>query len=144
MSDTVKHYLEDLDVGMSDSTSAVITAEMIDTFAEITGDRNPIHMDEAAARASGFPGRIAHGALSASFISAVLGNQLPGPGGVFLELNLRFRKPVLIGDEVTAIAVVDEINARTGRVKMKVHCEVNGVKICRGDAGVLVQKRPTD
>jgi 3-hydroxybutyryl-CoA dehydratase len=144
MSDTVKHYLEDLEIGMSDSTSAVITAEMIDTFAEITGDRNPIHMDDEAAKANGFEGRIAHGALSASFISAVLGNQLPGPGGVFLELNLRFRKPVLIGDEVTAIAVVDEINERTGRVRMKVHCEANGVKICRGDAGVLVKKRPTE
>jgi 3-hydroxybutyryl-CoA dehydratase len=142
--ETVRHYLEDLNVGMSASTTATITAEMIDTFADITGDHNPIHMDEDAAKASGFEGRIAHGALSASFISAVLGNQLPGPGGVFVELNLRFRKPVLIGDEVTAIAVVEEINERTGRVKMKCHCEVDGVKICRGDAGVFVQKRPAE
>jgi 3-hydroxybutyryl-CoA dehydratase len=141
MSDTIKHYLEDLDVGMSAQTTATITAEMIDTFAGITGDHNPIHMDDDAARAQGFDGRIAHGALSASFISAVLGNQLPGPGGVFVELNLRFRKPALIGDEITAIAVVDEINERTGRVKMKVHCEAGGQKICRGDAGVFVKKR---
>ncbi|WP_298916580.1 MaoC family dehydratase [uncultured Algimonas sp.] len=142
MSDIVNYYLDDLEIGMSASTTATITAEMIDTFAQITGDHNPIHVDDAAARAAGFDGRIAHGALSASFISAVLGNNLPGPGAVFVELNLRFRKPAMIGDEVTAVAVVEEINDRTGRVRMKCHCEVGGVKICRGDAGVFVKKRP--
>lgn len=144
MTNSVKYYLEDLEVGMRETTSATITAEMIDTFADITGDHNPIHMDDAAARANGFDGRIAHGALSASFISAVLGNQLPGPGGVFVELNLRFRKPAMIGDEILAVAEVAEINERTGRVKMKVHCEADGVKVCRGDAGVFVQKRPAN
>ena len=144
MTNTQKYYLEDLEVGMSESTTATITAEMIDTFADITGDHNPIHMDDDAAKANGFDGRIAHGALSASFISAVLGNQLPGPGGVFVELNLRFRKPAMIGDEITAVAVVDEINERTGKVKMRCHCEAGGVKICRGDAGVFVQKRPKE
>lgn len=143
MTGTIKYYLEDLEVGMTAQTKAVITSEMIHTFAEITGDHNPIHVDDEAAIAAGFKGRIAHGALSASFISAVLGNDLPGPGAVFVELNLRFRKPAFIGDEVTAIAEVAEINERTGRVKMKCHCEVDGVKICRGDAGVFVQKRPT-
>lgn len=140
----VKYYLEDLNVGMRAETRAVITADMIDTFADITGDHNPIHVDEAAAKAAGFDGRIAHGALSASFISAVLGNDLPGPGAVFVELNLRFRKPAFIGDEIIAVAEVAEINERTGRVKMKCHCDVNGQKICRGDAGVFVQKRPTE
>lgn len=144
MTQAVKYYLEDLSVGMQSETTATITAEMIDTFADITGDHNPIHVDEAAAKAAGFDGRIAHGALSASFISAVLGNDLPGPGAVFVELNLRFRKPVLIGSEVKAVAVVDEINERTGRVKMKCHCEVDGQKVCRGDAGVFVQKRPVE
>ena len=143
MGTEIKYYLEDLEVGMESRTTATITADMIDKFAAITGDYNPIHMDDAAAKANGFEGRIAHGALSASFISAVLGNQLPGPGGVFVELNLRFRKPALIGDEITAVAVVDEIAERTGKVRMKVHCEAGGVKICRGDAGVFVQKRPT-
>jgi 3-hydroxybutyryl-CoA dehydratase len=137
----VKFYLEDLEIGMRSETRATITAEMIDTFADITGDHNPIHVNEAAAKAAGFDGRIAHGALSASFISAVLGNDLPGPGAVFVELNLRFRKPAFIGDEIIAVAEVAEINERTGRVKMKCHCEVDGVKICRGDAGVFVQKR---
>lgn len=144
MADIVKYYLDDLSVGMSASTTATITAEMIDAFADITGDHNPIHVDEEYAKTSQFGGRIAHGALSASFISAVLGNDLPGPGAIFVELNLRFRKPAMINDVVTAVATIEEINERTGRVKMKCHCEVDGVKICRGDAGVFVQKRPND
>lgn len=144
MSTAIKYYLEDLEVGMSATTSMTITGEQIDTFAKITGDYNPIHVDEAAAKAAGFPGRIAHGALSASLISAVLGNDLPGPGAVFVELNLRFRRPALIGDVVTAVAKVQEINERTGRVKMKCHCEVDGKQICRGDAGVILSKRPKD
>ncbi|GLQ22254.1 3-hydroxybutyryl-CoA dehydratase [Algimonas ampicilliniresistens] len=144
MADIVKYYLDDLSVGMSASTTATITAEMIDAFADITGDHNPIHVDEEYAKTTQFGGRIAHGALSASFISAVLGNDLPGPGAIFVELNLRFRKPAMINDVVTAVATIEEINERTGRVKMKCHCEVDGVKICRGDAGVFVQKRPND
>jgi len=144
MTGTIKYYLEDLEVGMTAKTVAMITEDMIDTFADITGDHNPIHVNEDAAIAAGFKGRIAHGALSASFISAVLGNDLPGPGAVFVELNLRFRKPAFIGDEIMAVAEVIEINERTGRVKMRCHCEVDGTKICRGDAGVFVQKRPVE
>ena len=141
MSENIKYYLEDLEVGMKSTTTSTITAEMIDTFADITGDHNPIHVDAEFAATTQFGQRIAHGALSASFISAVLGNDLPGPGAVFVELNLRFRKPAFIGDEVTAVAEVAEINQRNGRVKMKCYCEVDGKKICRGDAGVMVKKR---
>lgn len=142
MDTNIKYYLEDLQLGMKSSTTSVITGKMIDTFAEITGDNNPIHVDSEFAATTQFGQRIAHGALSASFISAVLGNDLPGPGAVFVELNLRFRKPAFIGDVVTAVAEVSEINLRTGRIKMKCYCEVNGKKICRGDAGVFVSKRP--
>lgn len=142
MNANIKYYLEDLQIGMKSSITSVITGKMIDTFAEITGDYNPIHVDSEFAATTQFGQRIAHGALSASFISAVLGNDLPGPGAVFVELNLRFRKPAFIGDVVTAVAEVSEINLRTGRVKMKCYCEVNGKKICRGDAGVFVSKRP--
>lgn len=142
MSNTIKFYLEDLEVGMTATTEMTLTAEKIDTFAETIGDFNAIHMDETAAKAAGFEGRIAHGALSASLISAVLGNELPGPGAVFVELNLRFRRPAYIGDHIIATAKVAEINARTGRVKMKCYCEVDGKQICRGDAGVMLQKRP--
>lgn len=144
MTNNVKYFLEDLEVGMKATTSMVITAEKIDTFAELTGDKNPIHVDEEFAKTTMFGRRIAHGALSASLISAVLGNDLPGPGAVFVELNLRFRRPAFIGDDVIAVAEVAEINERNGRVKMKCYCEVNGKQICRGDAGVIVKKRPTE
>ncbi len=143
MTDNVKFYLEDLEIGMRATTSMVITAEKIDIFAELTGDKNPIHVNEEFAKTTMFGKRIAHGALSASLISAVLGNDLPGPGAVFVELNLRFRRPAFIGDEVVAVAEVAEINERNGRVKMKCYCEVDGKQICRGDAGVVVKKRPT-
>jgi len=132
MAKSVKYYLEDLSVGMRAETRATITEEMI-----------TIHVDAEFAATTEFGQRIAHGALSASFISAVLGNDLPGPGALFIELNLRFRKPAFIGDEVIAVAEVMEINERSGRVKMRCYCEVDGKKICRGDAGVIVKKRPT-
>ncbi len=142
MKNEQKFYLEDLEVGMRATTSMVITGEKIDTFAEVIGDFNPIHVDEEYAATTMFGRRIAHGALSASLISNVLGNDLPGPGAVFVELNLRFRRPAFIDDEVTAVAEVVEINEKTGRVKMKCYCEVDGKQICRGDAGVVVSKRP--
>lgn len=144
MADDVKYFLEDLSVGMRAETRAIITEDMINTFADITGDHNPIHVDAEFAATTPFGQRIAHGALSASFISAVLGNDLPGPGALFVELNLRFRKPAFIGDEVIAVAEVLEINERSGRIKMRCYCEVDGKKICRGDAGVMVKKRPIE
>ncbi len=138
------YYLDELSVGMSAETTMVVSAEKIDTFAELSGDFNPIHVDEEFAKTTMFGGRIAHGALSASLISAILGNDLPGPGAIFVELNMRFRRPAMMGDEVTARAEVQEINERTGRVKMKVSCSVNGKQIIRGDAGVVVPKRPAE
>ena len=143
MSGEQKYYLEDLEIGMRATASMVITAEKIDAFAEVIGDFNPIHVDDEYAAQTMFGRRIAHGALSASMISNVLGNELPGPGAVFVELNLRFRRPAFVDDEVTAVAEVVEINEKTGRVKMKCYCEVGGKQICRGDAGVVVSKRPS-
>lgn len=141
---TQGYYLEDLEVGMSAEQSIIMSAEKIDAFAELSGDHNPIHMDAEYAATTMFGRRIAHGALSASLISAVLGNELPGPGAIFVELNMRFRRPAFIGDEVTARAEVSEINEKTGRVKMKVACYVKGKPILRGDAGVVVKKRPLE
>ena len=142
MSIQPKYYLEDLEVGMFAEATMEITGERIDAFADIIGDHNPLHVDEEFAKQTMFGRRIAHGALSASLISAILGNDLPGPGAVFVELNLRFRRPAFIGDTVIARAEVAEINEKTGRIKMKCYCKVEGKQICRGDAGVMVQKRP--
>jgi 3-hydroxybutyryl-CoA dehydratase len=141
---TQGYYLEDLSLGMFAETSMVVSAEKIETFAELTGDFNPIHMDAEFAAKSMFGKRIAHGALSASLISAILGNDLPGPGAIFLELNMRFRKPAFIDDEIVARAEVVEIKEKYGHVKMKVTCSVNGKVIIRGTAGVMVMKRPTE
>ncbi|PHR61644.1 MAG: (R)-hydratase [Robiginitomaculum sp.] len=138
------YYLDEMSIGMFAENTMVVSGDKIDTFAKLSGDFNPIHVDEEFAKASMFGKRIAHGALSASLISAILGNDLPGPGAVFVELNMRFRRPAFIDDTITARAEVVEINERTGRVKMKVSCSVNGKQIIRGDAGVVVPKRPED
>ena len=138
------YYLEDLSIGMFAETSMVVSADKIETFAELTGDYNPIHMDAEYAATTPFGRRIAHGALSASLISAILGNDLPGPGAIFTELNMRFRKPAFIDDEIVAHAEVVEIKEKYGLVKMKVSCSVNGKIIIRGTAGVMVEKRPTE
>lgn len=138
------YYLDELSVGMFAETAMVVSGDKIDTFANLSGDFNPIHVDEEFAKTTMFGKRIAHGALSASLISAILGNDLPGPGAVFVELNMRFRRPAFIDDEITARAEVADINERTGRVKMKVSCSVNGKQIIRGDAGVVVPKRPAE
>ena len=141
---TQGYYLEDLSVGMAHETITVIDEGKINAFAEISGDFNPVHTDAEYAAESMFGKRIAHGALSASLISAILGNDLPGPGAIFAELNMRFRKPAFIDDEVTARAEVSEINEKNGRIKMKVSCMVNGKAIIRGEAGVVVPKRPVE
>ncbi len=138
------YYLEDLSLGMFAEASMVVSAKKIETFAELTGDYNPIHMNAEYAATTPFGKRIAHGALSASLISAILGNDLPGPGAIFTELNMRFRKPAFIDDEIIARAEVVEIKEKYGHVKMKVSCSVNGKVIIRGTAGVMVSKRPQE
>ena len=107
-----KHF-EDLSIGDFAEMTATVTDETIRKFAEVSGDDNPIHLDEAYAATTQFGERIAHGMLSAGFISAVLGMRLPGPGSVYLSQTLRFTKPVRIGDTVTArVEVVEVIAAK--------------------------------
>lgn len=138
------YFLEDLSIGMNSEKTMIVSDERINAFAEVIGDFNPIHMDAEYAATTMFGRRIAHGALSASLISAILGNDLPGPGAIFTELNLRFRKPAFIDDEITARAEISEINEKNGRVKLKITCFVDGKAIIRGEAGVVVMKRPTE
>lgn len=128
----------DLAVGMTVSIENTVSEQDVIDFARVSGDHNPLHMDEDYARKTQFKGRIAHGALTASYISAILGNDLPGPGAVFMELNLKFVRPVRIGDTVTSSAEVIEMIERGCRVRLSVKGEVDG-KICmRGDALVMV------
>ncbi len=128
----------DLAVGMTVSIQNTVTEQDVIDFARVSGDHNPLHLDEAYAKTTQFGGRIAHGALTASYISAVIGNDLPGPGAVFLELNLKFVRPVRIGDTVTSTAEVSEMIERGCRVRLTVKGEAGGKTVMRGEATVMV------
>jgi 3-hydroxybutyryl-CoA dehydratase len=128
----------ELAVGMTVSIQNTVSEQDVIDFARVSGDYNPLHMDEAYAKTTIFGTRIAHGALTASYISAVLGNDLPGPGAVFMDLNLKFVRPVRIGDTVVSTAEVIEMIERGCRVKLSVKGEVEGKIVMRGDATVMV------
>lgn len=132
---------EDMSIGMTHQTVHTITEKDIDLFAEVSGDRNPLHMDEEFAKQTQFGQRIAHGALTASYISGILGNDLPGPGSIFVGLNMRFRRPVYIGSEVIVKVEVTEMKDRGNRVTLKVTCSVDGKAAISGEAMVMVPSR---
>lgn len=141
MSHPDTNFYEDLEIGQAHETVHMIREEDITKFAEVSGDYNPLHMDDEFAAQTPFGQRIAHGALTASYISGILGNNLPGPGAIFTGLSMRFRRPVFIGDEVTVRAEVSEKNDRGNRVTMKVACIVKGKKVITGEAQVVAPSR---
>lgn len=132
--------LDELAVGMSAELQVPITHERIMAFAEASGDHNPLHVDEAYAQASPYRGRVAHGLLSASFVSAVVGTILPGPGAIYLGQTLNFHKPVRIGDVVTARVTVQSIDP-SARVILKTECLVAGESVLEGEATIRVPRR---
>ena len=124
---------------MTAEFSKTVTEADVVMFAGLTGDFNPAHMDAAAAEKSPFRGRIAHGMLSASFISTVLAMRLPGPGTIYLSQNLRFVRPVRIGDTVTARVEVAETVEAKRRVRLATWVENQaGEKVVEGEALVMV------
>jgi 3-hydroxybutyryl-CoA dehydratase len=133
--------LEDLAIGQTAERRMAVTAGDIEAFAQVTGDTNPLHLDEAYARTTTFAGRIAHGMLSASYISAVLGTELPGAGSIYVSQTLNFRRPVRIGDEVTAMVKVAGIDAARARVTFETACVVGGKTVLDGEAVVIVPRR---
>ena len=135
-------FLEELEVGQSAELKRTVAAADLVAFARLTGDDNPLHLDEAYAAATQFKGRIAHGMLSAGYISAVLGTRLPGPGAIYVSQSLSFKRPVRIGDEVTAEAKVAAIDAARGRVTLQTRCVVAGKTVTEGEAVVIVPRRP--
>ena len=135
-------YLEDLTVGQSAEARRTVTADDIDRFAAVSGDHNPVHVDEAYAAKTQFKSRIAHGMLAGAFISALLGDELPGPGAIYISQTMKFRRPIHIGDEVTMRAEVCAIDARHGHVTLKTTCSVSGKPAVTGEAVMLVAKRP--
>lgn len=135
------YQFEDLEVGMTATFAKTITEADIALFASASGDNNAIHIDEEFARTTPFKGRIAHGMLSASVISAAIAGRLPGPGTVYLGQNLRFKAPVRPGDTVRAKVTVQELIADRRRVSLRTVCTVGEVVVIEGDALVMVGSR---
>lgn len=135
------HYLEDLSVGMTAAYAKTITDADIVLYAGISGDTNPVHLNQEYASGTMFQGRIAHGMLSASFISAVLGTKLPGPGCIYISQTLKFKAPVRSGDTVTARATITEIVPEKRRVLMRTVCTVGETIVLEGEAMLMVPSR---
>ena len=138
---TKGYFFEDLAVGMEASYARTITAEDISAFAEVSGDTNPVHLDDAYAAGTMFKKRIAHGLLTASLLSTVLGTKLPGPGCVYLSQSLKFRAPVHIGDEVVATAKITSLDPEKGRAVLATQAAVNGKSVLDGEAVLMVPRR---
>ena len=136
--------IEDIEIGMVRSLRKRVTDRDIEMFAEISTDRNPVHLDDDYAHDTIFGGRIAHGMLTAGLVSAVIGEQLPGHGTVYLGQNLKFMAPVRPDDVVLAEVEVLEIDHARRRVTMETRCIVDGKKVLVGEATVLAPSRKFD
>jgi 3-hydroxybutyryl-CoA dehydratase len=135
------HDIEDLEVGMQASFSKTISEADIVLFAAASGDNNAIHINDEFARATPFGGRIAHGMLSASVISAAIANKLPGPGTVYMGQSLRFVAPVRPGDTVHATVKVAEMRPDKAVVHLDTVCKVGDMLVITGQAVVKVTRR---
>lgn len=135
-------YFEDLAVGMCESYAKHVKSSDVVGFAEISGDRNPIHLSEHFAAKTPFGGRIAHGLYTASLISAVIGTRLPGPGAIYISQTLRFLAPVRIGDTVEASVEVTELIEKGRRAKLKCACRVGETLVLEGEAEVKIPAKP--
>jgi 3-hydroxybutyryl-CoA dehydratase len=136
------YYIEDLEEGMSSVFGKTITDADILMFAGVSGDTNPVHLNEEFAAGTAFQGRIAHGMLTASLISTVLGTKLPGPGCIYLSQSLKFLAPVRAGETVRAEVTIKSIDRERRRVVLETVCKVGGKNVLEGEALVMVPRRP--
>ncbi len=136
------YYFEDLELGMEATYTRVVTEDDLAAFAEVTGDKNPVHLDTAYAAKTIFKDRIAHGMLTAGYISAVFGTELPGPGAIYVSQTLNFKAPVRIGDRVVAKVRVLELFPEKRRVRFECICTVADKPVLTGEAVLLVPARP--
>ncbi|WP_271270558.1 MaoC family dehydratase [Aliamphritea hakodatensis] len=141
MQDLHGYYLEDLEVGMSDSYEKTISEADVNLFAELSGDTNPVHLDEEYAASTPFKQRIVHGMFCGALISTVAGTKLPGPGCIYLDQQIKFKAPVLIGDTAKATGTIEEIDQRRRRVKMRTDVHVGDKLVATGYALLMVDKR---
>lgn len=130
--------IEKIKIGMTVSFSQTITDADIKSFAAISGDKNPVHIDENYASTSRYKKRIAHGFLTASFFSALFGTKLPGEGCVYVSQLLKFKRPVYIDDTVTAIIEVTSINIEKRRVFFNTTCKVKNKIVTDGEAEIYI------
>ena len=136
--------MQSFEVGAHDDVVRTVTAADVEAFAVLTGDVNPVHLDEAYAAQTRFGRRIAHGMLAVSLISAVLGTRLPGPGAIYLSQSAAFKAPVYIGDTVTARVSVVKFREDKGILTLRTECRnQDGTLVVEGEAVVLVE-RPVD
>jgi 3-hydroxybutyryl-CoA dehydratase len=137
----ISHYIEDLVIGQSASYERTVTADDVQKFGEVSGDFNPLHFDDEYAKGTIFRGRIAHGMLSLSYLSTVLGTKLPGAGSIFMSATTRFKAPVRIGDTARAVCTVREIDMVKKRVIFDCVVKVGDVVVVEGEALVRVPSR---
>jgi len=133
------YFVEDLTIGQTATFTKTVSERDIQQFAEVTGDANPVHLDESYAATTRFKTRIAHGMLGAGYISAVIGTKMPGPGTIYLGQTLKFMAPVKIGDTVVATVEVAAIAGK--RVTLKTVCRVGDTVVIDGEATVMVPAR---
>lgn len=132
--------IEEIKIGMTASYSQTITDSDIKTFAGLSGDRNPVHMDEIYATESRYKKRIAHGLMTASYFSALFGTKIPGEGCVYVSQTLNFKRPIYIGDTVTATVEVINIILDKQRVFFKTICKVKDKIVTDGEAEIYIPK----
>jgi 3-hydroxybutyryl-CoA dehydratase len=136
------YHFEDLEVGMEASFAKTVTTADIQSFAEVTGDKNPVHLDAEYAAKTIFKEPIAHGMLTAGYISAVFAMELPGPGAIYVSQTLNFRAPVKNGDRVVAKVRVMELYPAKRRARFECVCTVEGKIVLEGEAVLMVPGRP--
>jgi 3-hydroxybutyryl-CoA dehydratase len=136
------YHFEDLHVGMEATLQHVVKPTDVTQFADVSGDRNPVHLDPEYAATTIFGGCITHGMLTASYISAVFGMHLPGPGAIYVSQSLNFKGPVRVGDTVTTTVVVAQLFAAKRRAMFDCECTVGGKQVLTGEAILMVPARP--
>ena len=134
-------FIEDLKINQTAEYTKTVTENDIKTFAEVSGDDNPVHTNEEFAKRTIFKKKIAHGFLTASFISTVIATKLPGPGSIYINQSLKFLAPVYIDEEISVNVVVLEINMEKKRVKLLTECFKSEKKILTGEAEILVNSK---
>jgi 3-hydroxybutyryl-CoA dehydratase len=141
MDEFTGYYFEDLEVGMTAVFGKTVTDADICIFAGVSGDTNPVHLNDDYAKGTMFKGRIAHGMFGASLISAVFGTKMPGPGCIYVSQNLRFKAPVRVGDTLIARVTVKNLLPQKKFVEFDTVCTVAGKTVMDGDAVLMVPSK---